>query len=224
MGVGSKFGRAEDLDGVESEFDQQDPAGGKARSAEALGSPETDEPDLEVPRWSTDVWNPEECALACCCPCIVVGKNVQHARIGSFLCGCFPVGLLTFLCILFFVLPYFTDTGACSFPSATTELDVTKGFFGGKCSTSEYVSIPFTRIFWFCFAFALNFIRRRLAKHFGIRERVCPSLIFQFCFCYACLLATEARTVREAVESHRKHTTFPKDLPIVGDSVVVQAV
>jgi len=170
--------------------------------------------------WSADTGDFEDCLCACFCPCIVIGRNLQLLDIDvSFVKGCAPVGLLIALTLIFFSLPYWTDNGPCSFPSAMFEWQVTAAFFGGDCTPTEYVSIPFTRISWFCFAFSLNYVRRRIADELGIQESYCPSLFFQCCCCYACLLTTEQRTVRDIVEKRG-----PSAQATVGEPTAVQTI
>eukprot|EP00419_Tripos_fusus_P084542 CAMPEP_0172844400 /NCGR_PEP_ID=MMETSP1075-20121228/32187_1 /TAXON_ID=2916 /ORGANISM="Ceratium fusus, Strain PA161109" /LENGTH=259 /DNA_ID=CAMNT_0013688835 /DNA_START=35 /DNA_END=812 /DNA_ORIENTATION=- len=206
-----------------AEEDAQEPEGAKSpRAGSTLettsnGTPDQAGEEVSGPTWSNDVGELEDCVLSCFCPCIVTGRNLQRLGLAPFAKGCAPVGLLLACTIIFFSLPYWTDNGPCSFPTALWEWSVTEGFFGGNCTPTEYVSVPFTRVSWFCFAICLNVIRRRIADDIGIHEKYCPSLFFQCCCCYACLLSTEMRTVREVA-----HKRGPPAEESVGEAVVVQ--
>jgi len=131
--------------------------------------------------------------------------------------------VLLVLVILFTFLPYLAGPGACSYPTIRSEIGVLEEFFGGNCNAVEYVSIIFARIFWCGFAAVLFVFRRRLAERLGIREGVCPALCGHVLCCYACLLLTELRTVRDAREARNKEARS-QGPAVIGDTVRIRAV
>jgi len=194
------------------------PAGAIQVREPTLDDPDTAAPASRRRRWSSEPPSGLDIALACCCPCVILGLSWRDAGLGRFWHGCLPLGLVAVTLSIITMLPYLDGGGDCSYPAVRFETDVIAGFFTGKCSTMEYVTLPFARIFY-CIAVALLYYsRRRLAAKLGIHEKPCPTLCCQCCCCYACLLATELRTVREEME---REASAPKSAP-VGQAVMVR--
>mmetsp|Transcript_11958 Transcript_11958/g.27094 ORF Transcript_11958/g.27094 Transcript_11958/m.27094 type:complete len:236 (-) Transcript_11958:138-845(-) len=194
-------------------------------TAIAVREPTLEDPDVALSRppgnkWSSEPPDSFDFLLACCCPCVVVGWNWRDAKIGRFAAGFVPIGLVVLMLIIMTALPYLAGAGACSYPQVRFENDVIARFFNGECSTVEYAALPLARVFYVVAACLLFYQRRRLAAQLGILEKPCPALFCQCCCCYACLLATELRTVRESLKRQDTGSVVDDPLPVVGAPVM----